>query len=322
MPEHLLLKVYMKKRGIFSLFPNNIAFILICTKFLGGCTMGNFSFAKMHGLGNSYIYVNLFEETIPEELLPELAIKVSNVHTGIGSDGLILICPSNVAPVRMRIFNSDGSEGKNCGNGLRCVAKYAYEHQLVKECSFFIETLSGLVKAEVSVENGLVTNVTIDMGHPRLKRSEIPMIGEEAEQVVAEPIRIADQTYTMTAVSMGNPHVIFYVNDIHQAPVTSLGPIVEKDKRFPEGVNVEFVEVVSDHELHFRVWERGSGVTQACGTGACAAVVASVLNGWTARNRETVVHLLGGDLFITWTEEGNVLMTGPAETICTGVYEY
>jgi diaminopimelate epimerase len=284
--------------------------------------MRRFSFTKMHGLGNSYIYVNLFEENIPEKMLSELAVRVSNVNTGIGADGMILICPSEVAPVKMRIFNSDGSEGKNCGNGLRCVAKYAYEHQLVKETSFFIETLSGLVKAEVFVENDVVTKVTIDMGRPRLKRSEIPMVGEEAEQVVAEPIQFCGEVYEMTGVSMGNPHAVFYVDDIEQAPVTTLGPIVEKDARFPEGINVEFVEVVNDHELHFRVWERGSGVTQACGTGACAAVVASVLNGKTARNKETVVHLAGGDLYITWTDEGNVLMTGPAETICTGVYYY
>ncbi|MBA2871495.1 diaminopimelate epimerase [Anoxybacillus calidus] len=284
--------------------------------------MRSFSFTKMHGLGNSYIYVNLFEENIPEKMLSELAVRVSNVNTGIGADGMILICPSEVAPVKMRIFNSDGSEGKNCGNGLRCVAKYAYEHQLVKETSFFIETLSGLVKAEVFVENDVVTKVTIDMGRPRLKRSEIPMVGEEAEQVVAEPIQFREEWYEMTGVSMGNPHAVFYVDDIEQAPVTTLGPIVEKDTRFPEGINVEFVEVVNDHELHFRVWERGSGVTQACGTGACAAVVASVLNGKTARNKETVVHLAGGDLYITWTDEGNVLMTGPAETICTGVYYY
>ena len=284
--------------------------------------MSQFSFTKMHGLGNSYIYVNMFEETIPESLLSPLAVKVSNDNTGIGAEGMILICPSEVAPIKMRIFNSDGSEGKNCGNGLRCVAKYAYEHGMVKERSFFIETLSGLVKAEVAVENGTVTNVTIDMGKPRLKRSEIPMIGPEAERVVAEPFEVDGQLYEITAVSMGNPHVIFYVNDINKAPVTTLGPIVEKDERFPEGVNVEFIEVVNDQELHFRVWERGSGVTQACGTGACAAVVASVLNGKTARNKETVVHLAGGDLIITWTDEGNVRMTGPAETICTGVYYY
>jgi len=284
--------------------------------------MRQFRFTKMHGLGNSYVYINMFEENINEELLPALAVKVSNPNTGIGADGMILICPSAVAPVKMRIFNSDGSEGKNCGNGLRCVAKYAYENGLVGETSFFIETLSGLVKAEVFPENGVVTRVTIDMGYPRLKRSEIPMLGEEADQVVAEQIEIQGNFYEMTGVSMGNPHAVFYVDDINAAPVTTLGPLVEKDARFPEGVNVEFVEVVNDHELHFRVWERGSGVTQACGTGACAAVVASVLNRKTARNKETIVHLAGGDLYITWMDEGTVLMTGPAETICTGIYYY
>jgi len=284
--------------------------------------MRQFRFTKMHGLGNSYVYINMFEENINEELLPALAVKVSNPNTGIGADGMILICSSAVAPVKMRIFNSDGSEGKNCGNGLRCVAKYAYENGLVDGTSFFIETLSGLVKAEVFPENGVVTRVTIDMGYPRLKRSEIPMLGEEADQVVAEQIEIQGNFYEMTGVSMGNPHAVFYVDDINAAPVTTLGPLVEKDARFPEGVNVEFVEVVNDHELHFRVWERGSGVTQACGTGACAAVVASVLNGKTARNKETIVHLAGGDLHITWMDEGTVLMTGPAETICTGIYYY
>jgi diaminopimelate epimerase len=312
----------MKKRGIFSLCPIYFFFILINKKFFEEDAMYQFSFTKMHGLGNSYIYVNMFEEMIPESLLSSLAMKVSNVNTGIGADGMILICPSDIAPVKMRIFNSDGSEGKNCGNGLRCVAKYVYEHGIVQKPSFFIETLSGLVKADVTVENGAVTSVTVDMGKPRLKRSQIPMAGPEAERVVAEPFEVGGQRYEITAVSMGNPHVIFYVDDITKAPVTTLGPIVEKDKRFPEGVNVEFVEVINDHELHFRVWERGSGVTQACGTGACAAVVASVLNGKTARDKETLVHLAGGDLIITWTEEGNVRMTGPAETICTGVYYY
>lgn len=284
--------------------------------------MRRISFTKMHGLGNNYIYVNMFEENLQEGDLSDLAIKVANVNTGIGSDGLILICPSEAAPLKMRIFNSDGSEGKNCGNGLRCVAKYAYEHLLVQEKVFPIETLSGLVEAEVLVEDGTVKNVTVDMGKPRLKRSKLPMVGEESDLVVSEKIEFNGTDYEMTGVSMGNPHAIFYVNKIEEAPVTTLGPIVEKDDRFPEGVNVEFIEVVSENELHFRVWERGSGVTQACGTGACAAVVASVLNKKTRRNKKTVVHLAGGDLIINWTNEGNVLMTGPAETICTGEFFY
>jgi diaminopimelate epimerase len=284
--------------------------------------MRSFNFTKMHGLGNNYIYVDMFKESLKEEELPTIATKVSNINTGIGSDGMILICPSDVAPVKMRIFNNDGSEGKNCGNGLRCVAKYAYENKLVTEKKFLIETLSGLVAAEVIAQEGKVNTVTINMGKPRLNRVSIPMVGDDADQVVNERITFGDKDLSMTAVSMGNPHAIFYVEQISEAPVTTLGPVIEKDKRFPEGVNVEFVEVVSENELHFRVWERGSGVTQACGTGACAAVVSSVLNGKTKRNTETTVHLAGGDLLINWQDNDEVLMTGPAAVICEGIYYY
>jgi diaminopimelate epimerase len=282
--------------------------------------MNSFQFTKMHGLGNNYIYVNLFEEHLQEDKLPEIARQVSNIYTGIGSDGLILICPSDKAAVKMRIFNNDGSEGKNCGNGLRCVAKYAVEHKLVTDTTFKIETLSGLVEARVHLENDKVKLITVDMGEPRLVKSEIPMLGDQTEKTISEKMEFNGETFEVTTVSMGNPHIIFYVDDIEQAPVTTLGPIVEKDKRFPEGVNVEFVQVVSERELHFRVWERGSGVTQACGTGACAAVVSSVLNNHTIKGESTTVHLAGGDLQINWTQEGTVLMTGPAEVICTGTY--
>ncbi|MFS0882478.1 diaminopimelate epimerase [Metabacillus niabensis] len=282
--------------------------------------MNSFQFTKMHGLGNNYVYVNMFQEQLQEEQLSEIAKEVANVHTGIGSDGLILICPSKNAPVKMRIFNNDGSEGKNCGNGLRCVAKYAYEHKIVTDTEFKIETLSGLVDAKVHVDNDTVTLVTVDMGEPKLLKSQIPMEGKPDSKTINERIEFNGQQYEVTTVSMGNPHIIFYVDDIETAPVTTLGPIVEKDPRFPEGVNVEFVQVVSDDEIHFRVWERGSGVTQACGTGACAAVVSSVLNDLTKAGKDTTVHLAGGDLTINWTTEGRVLMTGPAEVICTGEY--
>ncbi|MEM1498393.1 diaminopimelate epimerase [Bacillus velezensis] len=282
--------------------------------------MNSFRFTKMHGLGNSYIYVNQFEEQLPEERLSEIAVKVSSIHTGIGSDGMILICPSEKAPVKMRIFNNDGSEGKNCGNGLRCVAKYAYEHKLTEETSFFIETLSGLVKADITEDNGIVREVAVDMGEPRLTKKELPMLGNEDERTIDETFVIGETELSGTAVSMGNPHIVFPVADINQAPLTTLGPVIEKDPRFPEGVNVEFVETVSADELHFRVWERGSGITQACGTGACAAAVASVLNGVSERNRDITVHLAGGDLVINWQDNGHVLMTGPAETVCSGVY--
>ncbi len=284
--------------------------------------MKEIRYTKMHGLGNSYIYINMFEETLAESELSSLAINVSNKNTGIGSDGLILITRSDEADVGMRMFNKDGSEGKTCGNGLRCVAKYAFEQQLVQEKTFTIETKAGIVEAYVHLNNdqSKVDEVTIDMGAPILERQRIPMLGASAEQVINEPFKIGETTLHATAVSMGNPHVIFFVDDINQAPLYELGPVITSDDRFPEGVNVEFIEILSETEMHFRVWERGSGVTEACGTGACAATVASILNGQSKRNEPVTVHLAGGDLTITWDDSGKVWMRGAAETITTGVY--
>ncbi|MFG6497197.1 diaminopimelate epimerase [Fictibacillus sp. UD] len=284
--------------------------------------MDTLKFTKMHGLGNNYIYVNMFEETIAEADMPQLAVAVSNPYTGIGSDGMILICPSDVAPVKMRIFNNDGSEAKNCGNGLRCVAKYAYEHALVKETEFQIETLGGLVTAKVTPDhNNKVSFVTVNMGKPILQPRQIPLNGfNNLDQVINEAVSFNGYSLNMTAVSMGNPHAVFFVDNIQKAPLHSLGPIIEKDPMFPDWVNAEFVEVVSKSEMHFRVWERGSGITQACGTGACAAAVAAVLNEKAERNTDITVHLAGGDLIINWQDNGDVLMSGPAEVICTGEY--
>lgn len=278
-------------------------------------------FTKMHGLGNSYIYVNMFEEKLEESILPELAVRVANINTGVGSDGMILICPSENAPVKMRVFNNDGSEAKNCGNGLRCVAKYAYEHKLVSDETFYIETLGGMMKATVHPNgHGLVQTVTVDMGKPKLLRKDLPMLGNGEEMVVSEEFPLNKEYYRLTGVSMGNPHAVMFVENIEEAAVETIGPLIEKHEKFPEWVNVEFVEIVSPTELHFRVWERGSGVTQACGTGACAAVVATILNKHTEQEKDIVVHLLGGDLIINWRESGEVLMTGPAETICEGFF--
>ncbi|WZY00607.1 diaminopimelate epimerase [Bacillus sp. FSL W7-1360] len=276
-------------------------------------------FTKMHGLGNSYIYVNTFEEALLEESLRTLAIKLSNPNTGIGSDGLILIGPSERADVRMRVFNLDGSEAKNCGNGLRCVAKYSFEHGLVSEERFCIETLGGIVSVTVHLDEArIVETVTVNMGAPVLARDAIPMIGEGEERVVNETFVVAGETVAMTAVSMGNPHAVLFVPDVEVAPVATLGQALSMDVRFPDGVNVEFVEVVSSNEYRFRVWERGSGMTEACGTGACAAVVAGVLNGHTKQGEQVCVHLPGGDLMITWAVDGTVQMQGPATYICTG----
>lgn len=278
------------------------------------------NFTKMHGLGNSYIYINMFKEMIPEDKLTETAIRLADPNRGIGGDGMILILPSSSCAVKMRVFNNDGSEAKNCGNGLRCVAKYSFDNGLVQQNTFSIETLGGPVQATVYPdEQGNVHNVSINMGQPELKPAAIPMIGTKSnDQAVNELVEVDDKTVRITAVSMGNPHAVQFIERIEDAPVMELGPSLEKHQAFPDWVNVEWVEVVSPSELHFRVWERGSGVTQACGTGACAAVVASVLNGYVTRDVEVTVHLLGGDLAITWLSGGDVLMTGPAEYICTG----
>ncbi|MFS0751014.1 diaminopimelate epimerase [Oceanobacillus sp. 1P07AA] len=280
-------------------------------------------FTKMHGLGNNYVYIDLFDFDIDEKLYPDLAIHMSDIYTGIGSDGMILIHPTTDADVGMRIFNKDGSEGKSCGNGLRCTAKYAYENGIVQSRKFHIQTKANIVEAEVSVDdNNKVNQITIDMGEPIFARNEIPMMGNNDAKVVNEPFVVAGETQYVTAVSMGNPHAVFFVDDINKAPLETLGPTIEKDMRFPESVNVEFIEVVSPTEINFRVWERGSGITQACGTGACAAVVAATLNEKVTKSQPIIVHLAGGDLNIEWKEDNHVWMTGPAEVIASGLFYF
>ncbi|WP_091581408.1 diaminopimelate epimerase [Alteribacillus bidgolensis] len=279
-------------------------------------------FTKMHGLGNSYIYINLFEESLKEEDLSELAIELSDKNTGIGSDGMILIGPSNNQDIQMRVFNADGSEAKNCGNGLRCVAKLAFEKNLVIKKEFTVETLGGPVKAsvELSEDGQQVKLISVDMGPPRLLKKDVPMEGKPDSKTIEEAVEVSGTTYYMTALSMGNPHAVFFVDEIETAPVERVGPILEKHNMFPESANIEFVEMAAEGNMHFRVWERGSGVTQACGTGACAAVAAAILTGRAQKDIDVTVHLLGGDLRIRWEEDGNIWMTGPAEIICEGVY--
>jgi diaminopimelate epimerase len=277
-------------------------------------------FTKMHGLGNDYVYVNGFEENLDGIDLPELSRRVSDRHFGIGSDGLILILPSEVADFRMRVFNNDGSEAMNCGNGLRCVSKYVYDHGLTKETTFTIETKGGIVTPTVNVGlDGKVSTVTIDMGEPILVPADIPMRGDFGDRFIDRPLPVHDRFYQVTAVSMGNPHAILFVDDLDEAEVVRTGPLIEHHEWFPERTNVEFIQVLNREELLFRVWERGSGVTLACGTGACAAVVAAVLNGKTERH--VTVHLKGGDLEIEWRESDNrVYMTGPAVEVYQGTY--
>lgn len=271
-------------------------------------------FTKMHGCGNDYVYVNAMENEVrnPEQV----AVKVSDRHFGIGSDGLILICDSDVADFRMRMFNADGSEGKMCGNGVRCIAKYVYDNKLTDKTEISLETLGGIKYLKLQVEKGKVTQVTVDMGEPVLDGLLIPVMIDK-NPVVSEPIMIQDQRYEMTCVSMGNPHAVVLVEDTEKFPIEQVGPFFEKNSVFPEGVNTEFVQVLSPSEIYMRVWERGSAETMACGTGACASVVACFLLGVTGR--EVTVHLLGGDLKIRYDEESNhVFMTGPATTVFEG----
>ena len=285
-------------------------------------------FTKMHGLGNNYIYMNLFEERLEESELASLAVRVSDVSTGIGSDGMILICPSTKADFRMRIFNKDGSEGQNCGNGLRCVSKYVYDRGLTTSTSFTIETLGGNVGVSLHLDDELriVRSVTVDMGLPRLTKAQIPMLGDSESTTINESVAIEGvvdldgDDWKMTVVSMGNPHAVMFVPDVSAIPLTEIGPIIETAEVFPARINVEFVAVKSRTEIDFSVWERGSGITQACGTGACAAVVAGVLNDYLDRGKSVKVHLPGGDLHIEYSIEGRVYMTGPATFVCDGYF--
>jgi diaminopimelate epimerase len=273
-------------------------------------------FTKMQGLGNDYVYIDCFSEDLTGTDLSQLAIRLSDRHFGIGGDGIILIMPSEAADFRMRMFNADGSEGKTCGNGLRCVSRYVYDHGLTDKTTFTIETLGGIVKPELILRDGAVEAVKIDMGEPRLSRSEIPMLGPDTPQVVGEPMDVGGCAMRVTCVSMGNPHCIIFVRDVESVDVAGVGPFIEKHENFPEKTNVEFIEVLNDEEILFRVWERGSGITLACGTGACAAVVAAVLNNLTKRT--VTVHLLGGDLLIEWGDDNHVYMTGPAVEVFSG----
>lgn len=277
-------------------------------------------FTKMHGIGNDYVYVNCFAEPLTNVDLPELSRRVSQQHFGIGADGLILIMPSEIANFRMRVFNNDGSEARNCGNGLRCVSKYVFDHGLTNKTSFTIETNGGIVTPVVHVgADGKVEKVTVDMGKPRLLRGQIPMAGNPDTEAIGEQVEINGRTFTFTAVSMGNPHVVILMDSISEEDVTTYGPLLEKHALFPERANIEFISINTASDITFRVWERGSGVTLACGTGACAALVAAVLEG--KAERMATIHLLGGDLQIEWCEEDqHVYMTGAATEVFSGEY--
>ena len=274
-------------------------------------------FTKMHGIGNDYVYVNCFKETVKD---PSAVAKfVSDRHFGIGSDGLILIKPSDIADCEMDMYNLDGSQGAMCGNGIRCVAKYAYDYGIVNKTSISVATKSGVKYLDLSIRDGKVSMVKVNMGAPILQASLIPVVSE-SEQVVNAPIEVDGQIYHFTAVSMGNPHAVVYMEDVAGLEIEKTGPFFENHPRFPRRVNTEFVKVLDRNTVEMRVWERGSGETLACGTGCCAVAVACVLNGLT--ERQVTVKVLGGELEIEWDEKNNrVYMTGPAETVFEGCVE-
>lgn len=275
-------------------------------------------FTKMHGLGNDYVYVNTFEQAEPADPV-KLAIVVSDRHFGIGSDGLILIGPSQNADARMRMFNADGSESEMCGNGVRCVAKYIHDHGIATKDRVTVETGRGVLSLDLQVEGGKAKRVRVDMGPPILNSSEIPTT-LQGDPPVNAPVVIDGQTYAVTAVSMGNPHAIIYVADVASFPVEALGPVFENHPAFPRRVNVHFVEVIGPGEVKMRTWERGSGITLACGTGACSVCVAGVLTGRTGP--KILAHLPGGDLELEWVgPDQPVFMTGPATEVYSGEWD-
>jgi diaminopimelate epimerase len=271
-------------------------------------------FTKMHGIGNDYVYVNGFEEHI--EHPAEVAQAVSDRHFGIGADGLILILPSSRADFRMRMFNADGSEAQMCGNGIRCLAKSVYDRGMTQKTTIQVETLAGVLELQLFPSHGVVEKVRVKMGEPRLERAQIPMRGP-AGRVLREPLLVDGTTFEVTAVSMGNPHCVVFVDDPQTFDVASWGPRFEHHPAFPEGVNTEFVHVLDARTFSMRVWERGSGETLACGTGASAVAVACHLTGRTGRR--VTGHLRGGSLELAWKETDNqVYMTGPAVEVFNG----
>lgn len=273
-------------------------------------------FTKMQGIGNDYVYVNCFEETVSN---PSAAAKfVSDRHFGIGSDGLILVKPSDIADCEMDMYNMDGSQGAMCGNGIRCVAKFAYDKGLVKKKHISVATKSGVKYLDLTVKNNKVSSVKVNMGSPILNAKTIPVVSER-EQVIDEPLDVNGTIYRITAVSMGNPHAVVYMDDLTNLDIAKTGPLFENHIHFPDRINTEFVKVIDRRTLQMRVWERGSGETLACGTGACAVAVASTLNGLVDEDVPVTVKLLGGDLQILWNRQENlVYMTGPATTVFEG----
>lgn len=272
-------------------------------------------FTKMHGIGNDYVYVNCFEEKIADPV--KLSIAVSDRHFGIGADGLIMVCPSDKADCRMKMLNADGSEAEMCGNGIRCVAKFAHDRGIARNNPMRIETLAGIKEIRLTVNGGLVEKATVDMGTPTLERGKIPMTGPKG-RVIDEPLNVDGTSHNITCVNVGNPHCMIFVDDVDAVPIEAIGPKIERHKVFPKRINVHFVQVLGKAEVKMRTWERGSGITLACGTGATATCVACALNKRTGR--KILAHLPGGDLELEWAENDHIHMTGPATEVFQGVW--
>lgn len=276
-------------------------------------------FTKMHGLGNDYVYMDCTKSGVPDNV-ETLAQFVSDRHFGVGSDGLILICASDICDFKMKMYNMDGSEAQMCGNGIRCVGKFVYDKGLTNKTNITVETLAGVKVLNLNVKNGKVETVKVDMGEPILEAEKIPVISDEKEQVKNLKIVTLDKDFNFTCVSMGNPHAITIVENVDSFDVEKYGSVLEIDKHFPEKANIEFIQIINRNTIKMRVWERGSGETMACGTGACATAVACNLNGLV--EDEVTVKLLGGDLNIRWNKEDNhIYMTGPATTVFEGKLE-
>lgn len=276
-------------------------------------------FTKMQGAGNDYIYVNAFEERVEDPA--KTARLVSDRHFGVGADGLVCICPSENADFFMDIYNADGSRAKMCGNAIRCVAKYVYDRGMTDKTEIAIETLSGIKTVKVFTEGGKVTAARVNMGAPILAAREIPTTFD-GDFVVSQKLTIDETDYAVTCVSMGNPHCVLFVDDLEGLELEKIGPRFEHHERFPDRINTEFVRTITPTEFDMRVWERGSGETLACGTGACASAVASVLNGRAERDTDIRVNLRGGQLVIRWSKNGDVYMTGPAEEVFSGEIKF
>ncbi len=281
--------------------------------------MPKINFTKMHGIGNDYVYINCFKEQV--ENPNELAIKMSPRRFSVGADGVILICPSDVADAKMRMFNLDGSEGKMCGNGIRCVGKFIYDNGIAHKNIVTVETLSGIKTLEITDKDGFAESIKVDMGKAEFNPSKIPAVAD-CESIIDTAITVNGSDYKITAISMGNPHAVTFCDEIDSLNLEEIGPYFEHHEMFPEQVNTEFICVIDDKTLQMRVWERGSGETFACGTGACAAAVAAVENGYCKRDTEITVHLVGGDLFITYKPDGTVFMRGGATKVFDGIYEF